>query len=413
MLACGCSACGRQSSADNARADQPSSATPSTTVIREGMRPPWFLENPATAAVVFADVSGSMQGFDRRATSVTYAALQRVKIELLTHGIKQYSGIAMGTGIEKETPIFGPEEVLTWPANAPNTCLPKAFSGLRPADERFFVLFTDSVADGAPTVCGSLCGTGNDPACVADAVHRFIQQGRALWLVGFRVPYTVRGKTVDRPVYLWLGGRDVSLGRSVARALSTTLTAAKGKVLALEIWPGGWDGMHSPETSWSSRAFVAPQGCIRPGSESYSLKAIRAGDVPTVVLKGAKDQEQGVWGFALPLIAIPALPPEITPFMTISPAGTGLFTAVASIPKTMLRVDGAYLKGCTSLRKDDELNIVGKWTATPHPLAVMAQWSTNNPKDLTKTQGLQELLAITGALLSNEPITTPLLTAKF
>jgi hypothetical protein len=195
---------------------------------------------------------------------------------LLQHNLASLSGAAFGTRVEQPRSIAGVAEALDWEASAPTTCLAGPIGVERAASKTraaLFVLITDGVVAPSAGTCGAKCADADQASCVGQALFEYLQSGNGLWVTGVRIPYAGHYYTAResaplavpfarRPIYVWIGGPNVEVGRAVTEWLVEWAVNRQPPLdhVAIEIWPGRWDEpvrveapRRSTLTAWSAQ----------------------------------------------------------------------------------------------------------------------------------------------------------------
>jgi hypothetical protein len=272
---------------------------------RSRLAAPWELYTAIDRTTTYIDLSASMRGYARGPGSPLFRMLQRIKEVLVGRGVRTFEAAGFGRDVQDRRAVGGLVDALAWPPDQTATCpasaLSQAASG-QVADSSLVVVVTDGVASGSANDCGPHCAAGSDVACVGQALADLALNGRALWLFGVQIPFSgryyseishqpllVQGE--GRPIYLWISGRNLRLGRDLLDALTRWAQENQlGQVLAAEAWPGRWDGL-------------VPRAQARWRLQDVELGGRMEARGNTIAMTG---QISRVAGTAFPRITVPA-----------------------------------------------------------------------------------------------------------
>jgi hypothetical protein len=227
---------------------------------------------------VYLDLSESMRGFISDAEAgIPFSLLQETMDRILEEafadiGLDTVERHGFGTEIHRDLPPLQSFAVQAAGGPSPralyteaNTDLIGVVRDIAAAPQALSVVITDGVQDLRQTGQGGVVGPGFIRTALQQAlVDELIEGGHGLWLLGirgqvdteecyFNVKPDAQGQVnrclhvSQRPVYLWIAGRDVDLARQLVSYLTTKLRAEAAArplgdddqlIEVLELWPG-------------------------------------------------------------------------------------------------------------------------------------------------------------------------------
>jgi hypothetical protein len=385
-------------------------------------RPPWDLEATTNVARVYMDLSASMQGYQRGPQSPLQALARELKSSLVAGGISKFDAVGFGTSLDRPVDGAAVMEALAWRADRQDTCLKlpiaeelRAFESSRREAPRLMMVVTDGVAS-ASTVgaCGKECSTTSDQTCLATAIRDYVQAGFALFVVGVKVPFSGTfypagggaakvNPAVQRPIYIWIGSPSARLGRQVMADALAWAQRQKLPTVALDVWPGVWTG-HDIGAVPNSAALTPPRGMIDVCAKRNSVvvDALPTGRPPAVRLRSIGSGQQHIWAARLPMAE-----------RRIGNEGGALplFNTIARVTldrgslQWNLDAKTAAALACISWT-GGSARLQLEWSTAPSTTwqQPLREWSEEFGKgvaaDPSRTEGLQDLWALTARLLS-------------
>jgi hypothetical protein len=374
------------------------------------------------------DLSASMKGYSRQRGSALLGFAEGIKEALYLEGIHEIHGAGFGKALEPTRPLNGIVETLSWPAVQADTCLPLPLlhelgAAADAAEPPLLLILTDGVASVTSKACGSSCAQGSDMTCVSDALQEFLRAGNALWVIGLRVPFSGRyypetgskrilevRQSTSRPIYLWMGSPDLAAGRRIAANLAAWAAARSLDVLAVEAWPGRWQGSGPAQPSggrWQRGAFRASEALTQSCSakDQLALHGFDPQRVPAEIrLQALRPGARpgGVWAGAAPVKATADAPPEgIASLLELHSDPLPLLAGGEFLRPPAAR--NGHLDMCLRLSAPAG-RIELAWSARADA-SVLRHWSTEDDSSLAtldRTLNLERLWGLLGERLQRE-----------
>jgi hypothetical protein len=321
--------------------EPPPNRSPSATLILSSPPPrfrlaaPWELDTGIDQATTYIDLSASMRGYARGPSSPLFRMLQRVKEVLVGRGVRTFEAAGFGRDVQDRQTVGGLVDALAWPPDQTATCPATALSqaaGADVAESSLVVVVTDGVASGSGSDCGPHCAAGSDVACVGQALADLALNGRALWLFGVQIPFSGRYYSEisrqplelhgeGRPIYLWISGRNLQLGRDLLDALTRWAQENQlGQVLAAEAWPGRWVGLvPRAQPRWRLQDVELGGRMEARGSAIVMTGQISRVDgtaFPRIIVPSGELSKR--FTIRIPLASVDAFPATIAPFIVVT-----------------------------------------------------------------------------------------------
>jgi hypothetical protein len=243
-------------SATGGPADPPDQA-PIDLLAMSGLKRPEALAQAISAARLYLDRSKSLAGYAGESGGPLDDLTQALGRALLQQNVRRIYAGGFGANVEEQREVRLADESLAWEADAPRTCLATPVDAERSATGKarsLLLVVTDDVVSPTGRACAAKCRDVEDVGCVGDALFEYLKAGNGLWVFGVRVPYTGRYEaavgtasfsvaSLQRPIYVWIGGANAAVGRSVTERLVKWAMGRRPALdhIALEVWPGYWD----------------------------------------------------------------------------------------------------------------------------------------------------------------------------